>query len=202
MRFQILSFAGLTTFLHFITPSLTASSDILNIQKLTADYSVDVDTKNFNGLDSKFTANATLDPGKGVFSTGLPDIKAALAAVLADNLTLSSITTSSISLPFDIRGPSKASAIQYVIGTFLGKDPVDEGKAFFLYGVFKDKFVKTRDYGNYGGWKFSERALQILVSFLMSWFFCPRKKKERNRKVFGKHILSHGYWAQKFTVHY
>lgn len=185
MRFHLLLLAVLISFIPFITPFLTSSSDILHIQKLTADYSINIDMKNFKHLDVEFTANATFDPGSGVFATGLPAIKTTLAAILANNVTQSSITTSSISLlpPFDDAkgGATRASAIQYVIGTFLGTDPADAGKAFTLYGVFKDKFVKTEDVGDYGGWRFSQRVLQVLVSFLIFLVLCVGAGKKEKK---------------------
>ena len=158
--------AVLTSVLSLITPSLTSPSDVVHIQKLTADFSINIDTKNFKDLDDEFIANATLDTGTEIVK-GLPAIKTALVAILAKNVTQSSITTSSINLlpPFDNQGSaSTASAIQYVIGTFIGID-ADSGKAFTLYGVFFDKFVKTEAIGDYGGWRFSERVLRLLVSF-------------------------------------
>lgn len=212
MRFHLPSLAVLTSFLLFITPSLTSPSDILYIQQLTADYSINIDTKNFKDLDIEFTANATLDPGDGVFVKGLPAIKTALAAILANNVTQSHITTSSISLlpRFDDvdGGASRASAIQYVIGNFLAKDPADAGKAFTLYGVFKDKFVKTKEFGDYGGWRFSQRVLQLLVSFFFScflyWVLWKKEKTKKKRKDFFFWQTHPPYrcWIQQLIVRY
>lgn len=177
MHFRLLSLGALTLlFSAFITPSLASPDDILYIQKLTADYSINFDTKNFKDLDVEFTVNATLDAGDGVFLKSLPAIKARLAAIVGKNVTQSSITTSSITLlpPFDnaVGGASRASAIQYVIGVFIGQAPKDAGKAFTLYGYFKDQLVKTDLIGDYGGWRFSERVFKVLVSFVSFLLLC------------------------------
>lgn len=171
MRSHLLFLGVLTSFLSFIVPSLSSPSDVLYIQKLTADYLINIDTKNYKDLDIEFTVNATIDFGTGDLAKGLPAIKASLAAILTNNVTQSSITTSSITLlpPFDIQGGAgRASAIQYVIGAFLGQGP-DAGKAFTLYGVFKDQFIKTADFGDYGGWRFNERVLRLLVRFFLGF---------------------------------
>lgn len=193
MHFHPFSLAVLTSILLFVPSCLTSPQDVLYIQKLTADYSVNFDTKNFQDLDVEFTANATLDPGNGVFSQGLPAIKARLAEIVGTNVTQSSITTSSITLlpPFDsaLGGAGRASAIQYVIGVFIGQG-ADAGKAFTLYGLFKDQFVKTDLIGDYGGWRFSERVLQLLVS--VSLFFDYLKERKIERKVF--------LWQNTFPV--
>lgn len=167
MQFRLLSLGALSLFVSsFITPSLASPNDILYIQKLSADYFINFDTKNFKDFDVEFTANARLDPGNGTFSTGIPAIKARLAGIVGTNVTQSSLTTSSITLlpPFDnaVGGASRASALQYVIGVFIGQGP-DAGKEFTLYGLFKDQFVKTDLIGDYGGWRFSERVLKLLV---------------------------------------
>ena len=178
MQFRLFSLGAQTLFVSsFIAPSLSSPNDVLYIRKLSADYSINFDTKNFKDLDVEFTANARLDPGNGTFSIGIPAIKARLAGIVGTNVTQSSLTTSSISLlpPFDnaVGGASRASAIQYVIGVFIGRGP-DAGKEFTLYGLFKDQFVKTDLIGDYGGWRFSERVFKLLVSFFYLVFvsFC------------------------------
>ena len=199
MHFHPFSLALLTSILLFVPSCLTSPNDVLYIQKLTADYSINFDTKNFKDLDVEFTANATLDAGNGVFSKGLPAIKARLAGIVGTNVTQSSITTSSITLlpPFDsaLGGASRASAIQYVIGVFIGQAPADAGKTFTVFGVFKDQFVKTELIGDYGGWRFSERVLQILVSFPLSLSpslsFGSRKKESKEVKKKGRATAKH-----------
>lgn len=169
MHFRLLSLGALTLFFSsFLTPSLASPDDVLYIKKMSADYLINLDTKNFKDLDVEFTVNATLDTGNGVFLKGLPAIKARLAAVVGTNVTQSSLTTSSITLlpPFDsaLGGAIRASAIQYVIGVFIGQGK-DAGKTFTLFGYFKDQLVKTEFLGDYGGWRFTERVFKIVVSF-------------------------------------
>lgn len=163
MRFHIL-LPALASFL-FSTPSLSSPSDVLYIEKLTADFAINLDLKNFKAFEVEFIPTATYDPGNGAVK-GVPAIQKALAAVVGNNVTQSSLTTQSINLapPFDVQGAAgKASAITYAIVSYIGQDD-DAGKVFIFYGLFKDKLVKTGDFGNYGGWKFSERAFVTLVS--------------------------------------
>lgn len=163
MHFHLLSLA-ITSFLFF-TPSLTSPSDVLYIQKLTADFAINADTKNFNGYDVEFIPTATYDPGNGPIK-GIPAIKETLALVFKNVTTQTSVTTQSVSLgpPFDLQGAAgTASAIAYAIVTNLGIG-AEEGKAFTVYGHWKDTLVKTADFADYGGWKFSSRAFVSLVS--------------------------------------
>ena len=161
MRFNLLLLALTSLF----TPSLTSSTDVLYIEKLTADFAIALDTKNFKAFEIEFIPTATYDPGSGPV-TGFANIEKTLAAIVANNVTQNSLTTQSISLapPFDNQGGAgTASAITYADVAFLGKGPL-AGKAFVFFGLFKDKFVKTGDFANYGGWKFSSRVFQSLVS--------------------------------------
>ena len=161
MRFHLLALASFL----FCTPSLSSPSDVLYIEKLTADFSINLDLKNFKAFEVEFIPTGTYNPGNGVVK-GYPAIEKALAAIVGTNVTQSSLTTQSISLspPFDVQGAAgKATGITYAIVTFIGQK-ADAGKAFVVYGYFKDKLVKTGDYANYGGWKFSDRAFIALVS--------------------------------------
>lgn len=164
MRFHLLSLA-LSSFLF--TPSLCSPADILYIEKLTADFAINLDAKNYKAFNDEFLPTGTYDPGAGPV-TGVPNISKALSAIVTNNVTQSSLTTQSISLtpPFDVIGSaSRASAITYAIVSFIGKG-VDAGKVFIVYGLYKDKFAKTGDFTKYGGWKFSERVFNVLVSVL------------------------------------
>ena len=161
MRFHLLALASYL----FCTPSLSSPSAVLYIEKLTADFSINLDLKNFKAFEVEFIPTGTYNPGNGVVK-GYPAIEKALAAIVGTNVTQSSLTTQSISLspPFDVQGAAgKATGITYAIVTFIGQK-ADAGKAFVVYGYFKDKLVKTGDYSNYGGWKFSDRAFIALVS--------------------------------------
>ena len=162
MHFHLLFLA--LTFLF--TPSLTSPSDILYIQKLTADFSINLDTKNYKALDTEFLPTATYDAGSGVV-TGLPNIKKLLSGIVANAVTQGSITTQSISLSpqsFDTQGSaSEASAATYGIVTNIGQGK-NAGKVFTVYGLWKDKLVKMGNFAEYGGWRFSARVFQSLVS--------------------------------------
>ena len=163
MRLHILLLA-LASFL-FSTPSLSSPSDVLYIRKLISDFAINLDLKNFKAFEVEFISTATYDPGNGPVK-GVPAIQKALAAIVANNVTQSSLTTQSINLapPFDIQGAAgKASAITYAIVSFIGQK-ADAGKVFIFYGLFKDNLVKTGDFANYGGWKFSDRKFVTLVS--------------------------------------
>lgn len=162
MRVHLLLLA-LASFL-FSTPSLSSPSDVLYIQKLIADFAINLDLKNYKAFEVEFIPTAIYNPGNGVVR-GVPAIEKALTAIVANNVTQSSLTTQSIELapPFDVQGAaSKASAITYAIATYIGQK-ADAGKVFVFYGLYKDKLVKTGDFGNYGGWKISDRSFEILV---------------------------------------
>lgn len=173
MRFHLLPLA-LTSSLFF-TPSLTSPSDVLYIEKLTAEFAINLDKKNFKAYDVEFTPKATYDPGNGVVATGIPAIKALLALVVGNVTTQTALTTQSINLgpPFNGQGAAgTASAITYVTVTSFGQG-ADEGKAFSIYGFWTDKFVKTGDFAQFGGWRFSSRVIAPFVSFcLLSLFLC------------------------------
>lgn len=163
MHFHLLSLA--ITSLFFFTPSLTSPSDILYIRNLAADFSINLDTKNFKGLDVEFIPTATYDAGNGAVK-GISAIKEILALIVRNVTTQSSVTTQSVSLgpPFDVQGAAgTASAIAYAIVTNLGTG-AEEGKAFTVYGYWNDTLVKTSDFADYGGWKFSSRVFKSLVS--------------------------------------
>ena len=164
MRFHLFLLALTSVF----TTSLSSPEDILDIQKLTADFFFDYNSKNYKAFEIEFIAEATYDIGNGVVLSGIPNITSVFSEVVGTAVMHSSLTTQSISLsaPFDAQGAaSQASATTYSIVSFLGQG-ADAGKAFVIYGVFKDKFVKTGDFSHYGGWKFSERVYDTLVSGL------------------------------------
>ena len=161
MRFHL----ALLALTSFFLPTLSSSSDVLYIKKLIADFAIALDTKNFNAFDTEFIPTATYFTGNETLK-GVPPIKKFLAATVDNNVTQTALTTQSISLtpPFDNQGgAATASAITYLTESYLGQK-ADAGQVFVVNGLFKDKLVKTGDFSNYGGWKFSARVLQVLVS--------------------------------------
>lgn len=176
MHLHLLFLTILTSFLLFTTPSLSSPSDILAIQKLIADFSIDANNNNFQAFEVQFIPTATYDAGTGPVP-GIPAIQKALEFINRDNVAQSSLTTQSINLlsPSD----SQATATTYAIVSFIGQG-TDAGKVFTSYALFKDKLVKTGAYAYYGGWRFSERVFVSLVSFLqgfaVGFFFFARSR--------------------------
>ena len=162
MRLHLLFLA--LTFLF--TPSVLSSpEDVLYIKNLIADFAISLDAKKFSAFEIQFIPTGTYDPGRGAV-TGVPNIKKALAPIVGNNVTQTSLTTQDISLAptFDTQGgASKASATTYAIVTYIGQGAA-ANKVFVVYGLFTDKLVKTGDFDNYGGWKFSSRVFKALVS--------------------------------------
>lgn len=188
MHLHLFLLAALTC---LFTPSLSSPSDILYIQKLTADFSITLDTKAFDAFDQQFLKNATYQAGlEAEIAVGIPAIKKTLAAIVGTLLTQGSVTTQSISLAsFDCQGSaSRASAITYAIITNIGKAPADKGKVYVVYGFWKDVLVKTGDFAEYGGWRFSARVFQSLVScccgniFSFFFFFFSFQKKNKPKE--------------------
>lgn len=136
-------------------------SDIDWIEKLTADYSIALDTLNFAAVSNIFSPNATLDfknPNIPI-AKGLDAIQKTLAK-LAPPGTISLHTVDSWSISFS--SDDYASGSTYTIATYFGKDKL-AGQILTFYGVFYDTFIKT-DKAGYGGWRFNTRVLDLTVS--------------------------------------
>lgn len=163
MHFQLLLLA--LTFLF--TPSLSSVEDILYIQRLTADFGIVLDSKNFKALATEFIPEATYDPGNGVV-TGIPNIIKVLTPIVKDRVVQSAFTTQSITLvpTFDTQGGAFfATATTYATVSYIGQGAL-AGKVFVVYGSFRDSLKKTAEFDLYGGWKFSSRVFTVLVSTL------------------------------------
>lgn len=136
-------------------------SDIDWIEKLTADYSIALDTLNFAAVSNIFSPNATLDfknPSIPI-AKGQDAIQKTLAK-LAPPGTISLHTVDSWSISFS--SDDYASGSTYTIATYFGKDRL-AGQILTFYGVFYDTFIKT-DKAGYGGWRFNTRVLDFIVS--------------------------------------
>lgn len=136
-------------------------SDIDWIEKLTADYSIALDTLNFAAISNIFLPNATVD----FQNPNIPIVKGQVAIVeilakLAPPGTISQHTVDSWSISFS--SDDHASGSTYTIATYFGKDKL-AGQILTFYGVFYDTFVRT-DKTGYGGWRINSRVLGFIVS--------------------------------------
>lgn len=163
MRF-LLPILALT---FLLSPSLSSPEDVLHIQNLIADFAINLDTKDFTAIGKQFIPTAIYDQGNNTeVVTGIPNIKKYVATLVENNVTQSSLTTQRISLFPSLKAQdsaSKASATTYAIISYLGQG-ADYGKIFVAYGYVKDQLVKTSGYDDYGGWRFSARVFQGVVS--------------------------------------
>lgn len=136
-------------------------SDIDWIEKLTADYSIALDTLNFAAISNIFLPNATLDfKNPSIPIVKGPDAIQKILAKLAPPGTISQHTVDSWSISFSSN--DHASGSTYTIATYFGKDKL-AGQTLTFYGIFYDTFIKIEKAG-YGGWRFNTRALDLIVS--------------------------------------
>lgn len=136
-------------------------SDINWIEKLTADYSIVLDTLNFAAVSNLFTPNATFDfRNPSIPIVKGPDAIQKILERLAPPGTISQHTVDSWSISFS--SDKYASGSSYTIATYFGKDKL-AGQILTFYGVFYDTFIKT-DKAGYGGWRFNTRVLGLIVS--------------------------------------
>lgn len=143
----------------FGTPVKYEISDIDWIEKLTADYSIILDTLNFAAVSNIFTSNATLDfKNPSIPIVKGPDAIQKILLKLAPPGTISQHTVDSWSISFS--SDDHASGSTYTIATYFGKDKL-AGQILTFYGIFYDTFVKTEKAG-YGGWRFNTRVLELI----------------------------------------
>lgn len=136
-------------------------SDIDWIEKLTADYSIALDTLNFAAVSSIFLPNATLDfQNPNIPIVKGPDAIEKILARLAPPGTTSQHTVDSWSISFSSDDYARGST--YTIATYFGKDKL-VGQILTFYGTFYDTFIKT-DKAGYGGWRINTRVLGFIVS--------------------------------------
>lgn len=148
-------------------------SDINWIEKLTADYSIALDTLNFAAVSNIFLPNATLDfKNPSIPVVKGPDAIQKVLAKLAPPGTISLHTVDSWSISFS--SDYHASGSTYTIATYFGKDKL-AGQILTFYGVFYDTFIKT-DTAGYGGWRFNTRVLELTVSSICVYLLAAREK--------------------------
>lgn len=136
-------------------------SDVDWIEKLTADYSIALDTLNFAAISNIFSPNATLDfknPQIPILKG--PDAIEKTLAKLAPPGTISQHTVDSWSISF--ASDEHASGTTYTVATYFGKDKL-AGQVLTFFGVFYDTFIKT-DKAGYNGWRINTRVVQFIVS--------------------------------------
>ncbi|MCJ1346776.1 hypothetical protein MMC31_004994 [Peltigera leucophlebia] len=134
-------------------------SDVDWIEKLTADYSIALDTLNFAAISNIFSPNATLDfQNPKIPIVKGPDAIEKILAKLAPPGTISQHTVDSWSISFS--NNEHASGTTYTISTYFGKDKL-AGQILTFYGLFYDTFIKT-DKAGYGGWRFNTRVLSFI----------------------------------------
>lgn len=136
-------------------------SDIDWIEKLTADYSIALDTLNFAAVSNIFLPNATLDfQNPNIPIVKGPDAIEEILAKLAPPGTVSQHTVDSWSISFSNVDQARGST--YTIATYFGQDKL-AGQILTFYGAFYDTFIKT-DKPEYGGWRINTRVLGFIVS--------------------------------------
>lgn len=152
-------------------------SDIDWIEKLTADYSIALDTLNFAAVSNIFLPNATLDfNNPSIPIVKGPDAIQKVLAILAPPGTISLHTVDSWSI--SLSSDDHASGSTYTIATYFGKDNL-AGQILTFYGVFYDTFTKTDEAG-YGGWRFNTRVLEFTVSTLCVYLFAASERQIKN----------------------
>ena len=162
MRFQLLLISLASLFI----PSFGNPEDILNIQKLNNDFAVLFDSNRKGEIVTLFTTNLTYN----FFTKTLGDFTirggkefTRLISNLDVFTTQISISTQSYTLqpPFDALGGASRATGYSNFNAILYKD----NKTQFFDAVNKDKYVKTTDFAQYGGWKIEQRDYISLVSY-------------------------------------
>lgn len=170
MRFQFLA----PLFSLFLL-ALGGVEDNIYIRSEIDFYNFITDAKLYSRLNEIFTPNATFriieETTLAASVQGISDIKALVASAESPGVvTQVASTTNVIALhsPFDLLGSAAtANATTYITATYFGLG-ARRGQTAFLFAVYEDTFVKTGDFANYGGWKFSSRVLSTYVSLSRS----------------------------------
>ena len=168
----------------FFSIAFGSPSDVLYIQKLTADEAQALDNKDFAALKNIFTKNAIYYPGYPPNVYGVDNIQAKLASFFPPEvISQNTASTASIKLlpPFDEQGAAgTATGVLYTTASYIGQGDT-EGQALIIFAKYKDKYVKTGDFALHGGWRISERFIKQFVS-------CPKAdwlETQRFREVVG-----------------
>lgn len=129
------------------------SSDIFAIQNTIALYTIYLDSKNFAGFTSIFTADVHADYSYSPAWNGVSEIQGNLSAALANVTTQHSLTTQYI----EVLDAEKANVTTYLIAQHFGKGAY-EGEIVVAYGKYEDMLMLTG-----GAWKIARRAYIPMV---------------------------------------
>lgn len=140
--------------------------DVNNIYKVNNDFAVFFDDKRYSNILPLFTANATFNiftKTLGNFTIQGGEEVVRIISNFTTYTTQISLTTQSYTLlpPFDsLGGAGEATSVSAFNPAVFAND-----KAQFFYAKLVDKYVKTPDFAQYGGWKIEQRSFILLVSF-------------------------------------
>lgn len=159
--------------LSLLRVAFCTTEDIENIRAINADFAFFADDKNFAGVGSLFTPNATYDGGISVVQ-GVPAIEAFLSYALGlDSITNIAVLQQRIVLgpSFDAQGAaSTATTLTALNVLYYGQGKL-KGQTLNFPTRYTDKLVKTGDFTRYGGWRFTSRINRIEVGVIFFIFF-------------------------------
>jgi 3-phenylpropionate/cinnamic acid dioxygenase small subunit len=131
------------------TLSLEEISDRIEIDDLLIRYTVAIDTKDWELLDSVYTPDAKIDyTTSGGIKGEYPEVRAWLAKALAPfTMTQHLISNSVVNVDGD------SATARTMVFNPMGRDDGEGGlKLFYVGGWYDDKLVRTED-----GWRIAER---------------------------------------------
>ena len=136
-------------------PSEPSAATISSIQQTLSRFSVAIDTKQFQLLDSVFTPTATTNFTGKTIQSGLPAISAYLQNGLRGAVSQHALNT----LYVTQSNPNAAHVINFLQGTFFGQGNLT-GQILANFGYYEDDMVK----GDNGAWLVQNRVLHNFVS--------------------------------------
>jgi hypothetical protein len=130
--------------------TLQELSDRFEIQQLMLDYATAIDTKNFDGLDKVFTADAYIDyRAMGGIDGRFPEVKAWLQNMLPQFPTYNHMISN-----VDIKLDGDRASSRIICFNPMAVDLADGSRHVMFYGLwYHDKFTRTPT-----GWRFTERV--------------------------------------------
>jgi 3-phenylpropionate/cinnamic acid dioxygenase small subunit len=129
--------------------SLQAIADRLEIEDVLSRYAWSIDTKNFDGLDEVFTADAHVDyTSAGGIKGAYPEVKAWLANVLPHFPAYQHLVTNK---DIRINGDTATSRAEFY-NPMMNAKPDGSTTFFFVGGEYHDDLVRTPQ-----GWRIKQR---------------------------------------------